>query len=574
MTNENPIPALPDPPLRRLPGSELGELAELQTEEPPPNDAEAAAVRETEAFAWSYLPNHLRYRFNHLHRHLFLRRVRKTAKSLEERRGATDVVLAPRGAAKSTILTLLFPVQAIVRQTERYILILSATHRQARIRLDALRNALRTSEPLGRKWPVLRERWARNSAESIEVMGVRVDAYSAASEIRGISFGPWRPTWIILDDVEEGRRIGKLEYRERTAEWVGEVVDHLGDRYTNIDLIGTLLHRDALPRRMADRPDVRFRIYQAIESESEPASRVLWEQWSGILRNTALPGRADEARAYFESRREAMVRGSRVLWPEKEDYYDLQFLRLRIGVVAFNKEKQNLPPPEEGGYFDMDLLRQFTVMGEALVPVEQKLPPGMEELPVVSLRDLTIYGFLDPARGRARGGAGAALDYAAIATVGVDGKGRCFVLDVWMERAPTSRQVLKVFDLHARWNYARFGVETNAFQHMLLEHLEHERVERRRRGEVSDLALQGFERYESKHHRLMRLEGFVANGWIAFCRDLPEEFFRQLEAYPGGRHDDGPDAVEGAVMLARGRHRKREHRPLIFGATVSGARNY
>ena len=43
----------------------------------------------------------------------------------------------------------------------------------------------------------------------------------------------------------------------------------------------------------------------------------------------------------------------------------------------------------------------------------------------------------------------------------------------------------------------------------------------------------------------------VANGWLAFDDSLPEEFWRELQAFPGGDHDDALDALEGAVDLAR-----------------------
>lgn len=521
----------------------------MQSREAPPTAAEAEAIARLEAFARDLLPSHTRHPFSELHRYLFLRRVRKLAQSLESRRGQIDVVLAPRGAAKSTVLGLIFPIHALVHRLERHILILSATRAQARMRLQGIRSALRESATLGRAWPVLGTRWRRNNADSIEIDGVRIDAFSGASELRGLSHGAWRPTWIILDDIEDGRRVGQPEYREKLSNWLHEVIDHLGDGYTNIDLIGTLLHTDALPRRMAERPDVRFRLFKSIESEA--VEEGLWRRWENVVRGSESGDGIEEARRYFEARRDAMLRGTRVLWPEKEDYPSLRLLRLTLGATAFNKEKQNLPPVAGGGYFNLELLRRFTLMGEAVVPVETGVAPGAPDDAVVSLRDLSVFGFLDPARGRAGGAsAGSMLDFAAIATVGMDRDGRLFVLDVWLERAPASRQILKAFDLHARWRYVRFGIEANAFQSMLLEQLEHERNERRKRAEPSDLPAHGIERHESKQARIIRLEGRISAGRIFFSRDLPEEFIRQLEAFPGGRHDDGPDAVEGAIGLA------------------------
>ena len=42
----------------------------------------------------------------------------------------------------------------------------------------------------------------------------------------------------------------------------------------------------------------------------------------------------------------------------------------------------------------------------------------------------------------------------------------------------------------------------------------------------------------------------IRNGYLRFCRDQTE-LLRQLEQFPLGRHDDGPDALEGAVRLCK-----------------------
>jgi hypothetical protein len=108
--------------------------------------------------------------------------------------------------------------------------------------------------------------------------------------------------------------------------WMNEVIDHLGDASTNIDLVGTLLHREALPAQLRERSDVRFRLFKSIEAEARdeggsgtPGSK------SWPTRKT--PGALKTAREFFEARRERMLEGSRVLWPERESYYDLQLMR-------------------------------------------------------------------------------------------------------------------------------------------------------------------------------------------------------------------------------------------------------
>ena len=164
---------------------------------------------------------------------------------------------------------------------------------------------------------------------------------------------------------------------------------------------------------------------------------------------------------------------------------------------------------------------------------------------VVSLDRLVRFGFLDSALG------GAGSDFAAVATVGRDEHGYLYVLDIWMKRAAPSRQVEKIFDLHELWNYRLFGFEANCFQSLLAQPIEDERRRRRQAGHPWDLPIEQVTHRENKLRRIASLETLIANGWLLFSRDLSEAFIQQCEQFPRGAHDDGLDALEAAVALAR-----------------------
>ncbi|MFW6303956.1 MAG: hypothetical protein ACOC2L_04975 [Candidatus Sumerlaeota bacterium] len=185
----------------------------------------------------------------------------------------------------------------------------------------------------------------------------------------------------------------------------------------------------------------------------------------------------------------------------------------------------------------------------------------------ITLNDLTIAGFLDAATGRSVRKQG---DFAAVATVGRDASGYLYLLDLWLERAAPSRQVQVLFDLHERWNYALFGLETNCFQQLLLLPIEEERKRRRSAGRPWQLPLHEVHHSEKKEMRLARLEPLITHGWLRFSRRLPQEFWTQLEGFPRAAHDDGLDALEGAVTLLRNQDnrmsrnttRRKSHRHL------------
>jgi len=163
----------------------------------------------------------------------------------------------------------------------------------------------------------------------------------------------------------------------------------------------------------------------------------------------------------------------------------------------------------------------------------------------ISLDALVRFGFLDSALG------GATSDFAAIATVGRDAHGYLYVLDIWMERATPTRQIEKLYDLHELWNYRLFGFEANCFQSLLSQPIADERRRRLEAGRPWDLAIEEVTHRENKLRRIASLESLASNGWLLFSRTLREEFLQQCEQFPHGAHDDGLDALEAAVALAR-----------------------
>ncbi len=533
--------------------------------------------RDLPMFAHFFFPEICRLNWSQLHCYLFKRRLAKTEATPPDRRGELDVVLAPRGSAKSSLVSLVFPIHAMLYRTEFYIVLVSATERQAKTRLENIRAALTADGKFQQCYAEELNRLERETQTSMILNGVKMDVFSAGSELRGVTFGGWRPTWIVLDDVESGARVRRADYRDDLARWMSEVVENLGNGYTNLDLIGTLLHPDALPMRLAKRPDARLQKYRSILTEADHAG--LWEEWRARLFDLSDPDRVATARKFFEERRGEMLKGAQALWPEKEDYYHLQMLRATRGVASFNQEKQNEPPAEGEAIFAPATLARFSVRGDKLVlqadPESKDAPTRGPERPEIPLASLRVFGFLDPAMGESRSdGKSGSSDFAAIATVGVDEQGFLHALDVWMDRAGPSRQIQQIFALHERWNYESFGIETNAFQKLLLDPLEQERERRRRQRRSWMLPVQGIRHRAAKVTRIAALEPLIRNGWLLFADDLSPEFMGQLGDFPHGRHDDGPDALQAAVALARSSGSKSQLAPAPKRGAGTDARSF
>jgi predicted phage terminase large subunit-like protein len=454
---------------------------------------------------------------------------------IERRRGKSLAVAAPRGHAKSTLMSLVFPIHDLLYQHERYIVIISATLPQAKQRLANIRRALLSNPHLRAVYGDLDGQSREWTTRRVTVGEAAVEVFSAGSEMRGISHGPWRPTKIILDDAEDSEAVENPERRESLLTWFNEVVENLGDRHTHVQVIGTVLHPESLLMTLLHRPDFEAMLFRSIESWATDSA--LWDRWRRICTDLDHPDREERAHRFFVEHREAMLEGTDVLWPEKEDYEELQRQLVMRGRAAFFQEKQNEPLSAETQVFDPERLARFELAEGQIRPERGEPRP---------LGDLTLAMCLDPALGRERArGKG---DHAAIVVAGRDAVGQIFVLDVWMRRATPSAQAKQLASLAQRWNCRRAGVEINGFQELLCD-----LVERERRAAGAALRVEPIKHTVNKVARISRLEPQVANGWIQFRADLSPEFFQQLGRFPRGAHDDGPDALEGVVaMLERG----------------------
>ncbi|AXA36705.1 MAG: hypothetical protein D6691_08325 [Candidatus Hydrogenedentota bacterium] len=510
-------------------------------------------------FAYAFFPHLCRYPFSRMHVELFERYDTTTRSHLPYRAGKRFALAAPRGYAKSTLHSLILPLADLCFRREQFIVIVSATFLQAATRLRALRAELASNPALRAAFPHLAQPPTEANRQTLCVAGMRISAFGAGAEMRGLTHNGWRPTKIILDDVEDSERVLSARLRDATEAWFHEVIVPLGDTTTHIEVVGTLLHRESLLAKLLHAPAFETRLYRAVEAW--PDREDLWAEWRRLRSNPEDPQRTTTATQFFHENREAMLRGGCVLWPEKESLPQLMELMLTQGRVAFFQEKQNEPPAGAGALFDVEGWQRFTIREDGQIVSAQARDPAIgsssrspralnDTAPATdasaepkspNVRELEVVGFLDPALG---GG-----DYAAIATVGRDRRGVLYVLDVWMARVPPAQQVARAFELHSRWGYSRFGFEANAFQVMLTRAFELELQHRVQAHRPAQMRFVGIKNRAPKATRIAALEPLAAAGWLRFHEALSPTFLHEAAAYPCGQTDDGLDAVAGAVAL-------------------------
>ena len=214
----------------------------------------------------------------------------KTLIEMSEKRGRNLAVAAPRGHAKSTIVSLFYAVWSICYSKENYIVLFSATKSQAVALMSDIKNALETNEELIRDFPEVchtgdlnKYRWTQQEIETKN--GIKVHALGCKGESRGFKFGQYRPTLIIFDDVDGDKNTYSSDSRNNLLKWFKGTVRYAGSKKTNMVAVGTLLHTDSLLSRIINNNEFqnwnRERPYTAVISDAKRED--LWEKWSKIV---------------------------------------------------------------------------------------------------------------------------------------------------------------------------------------------------------------------------------------------------------------------------------------------------
>lgn len=162
------------------------------------------------------------------------------------------VLMAFRGSGKSTIVSLGFPIWAILgRLQKKYVLITSQTQLQAQQHLKNIRREFEENELLRKDFGPLEEsdEWG-NLTLVFPKLGARISAASVEQSVRGTRHRSHRPDLVIADDVEDTNSVKTREGRNKVYDWLtGEVIP-AGDDDTKFVVVGNLLHQDSLLMRL------------------------------------------------------------------------------------------------------------------------------------------------------------------------------------------------------------------------------------------------------------------------------------------------------------------------------------
>lgn len=221
-------------------------------------------------FFHTYLTKYVRFKTADFQREIFA--------ITENEKIKKSVIVAFRGSAKSTIMTLSYPIWAMIgKHQKKFIVIISSTQKQSQLILENLRKELETNSLLTNDFGPFysqKNEW-KNDSIVVKKFNTRITATSTNESIRGIRHRHTRPDLIILDDVEDIDSVKTKAGRDKIWKWFNGEISPLGDQKTKICVIGNMLHDDSLIMRLKEsiqntqRKDYIFKEFPLLDAKKK-----------------------------------------------------------------------------------------------------------------------------------------------------------------------------------------------------------------------------------------------------------------------------------------------------------------
>lgn len=351
-------------------------------------DASASAIKarrkrvldgDFRFFAYTYFPHHIRGESS-LFQEQFCARF---SQLLRQTGGVKEWWIAPRGEAKSSVLTKIGPVwiaiQALLQRPDvraeinwkgaappfiDYIILLGAETKLPTKLLEVVKTELTMNAALAMDFPEACGKGPQwKVGEFITRTNVKVEPFGAEQAIRGTFHGASRPKLLLGDDLITDAEAKSPTERENRWNWLTKAIDYLGppDGSVKYAGVGTILDKDDPISRAKKTIGHIVHHFRAIETM--PENMDLWEQCEALMRNAdarlaataaeggkVLPDLELPSFQFYLAHKQEMDAGAVTSWPSVRSLFWLMRQRA-TAKKAFNTEMQGDPRSEEDKVF-------------------------------------------------------------------------------------------------------------------------------------------------------------------------------------------------------------------------------
>lgn len=330
-------------------------------------------------FAYTYFPHHIRGESSQFQAHFCTR----YPQLLTRPGGCTEWWIAPRGEAKSSMLTKIGPcwcaVQALHQMDEvraelgitgerppfiDYVIMLGAETKLPSKLLEVVKTELTVNDALALDFPEVCGRSGQwKIGEFTTRTGVKLEAFGAEQAIRGTFHGASRPKLLLGDDLITDAEAKSPTERKNRWDWLSKAIDYLGPPDGSVKYmgVGTVLNKDDPISRAKKTVGHVVHHFRAVVEY--PKNMELWEQCQALMLNDDkaaqeqakelaldLPDDKLPSYRFYLANKTAMDDGAVTSWPSVRSLFWLMRQRAKDGK-AFSTEMQGDPRADEDKVF-------------------------------------------------------------------------------------------------------------------------------------------------------------------------------------------------------------------------------
>ena len=421
---------------------------------------------------------------------------------------------APREHAKTTVLTLLYPLHRLTFNDLHFLLMISESEQQSMLNLETLGNEVEFNpkykfffgDRMGTTWGKESKLFItkfnkdqRNSIARILIRGV-------GQKVRGLKFGAWRPD-VIIDDGEGEANTLTIGQREKFVRWLDAVVIP-GCADGILVLGGTILDEESYLNTVAGTAAYlngkykilgwKHRFFQAILQDTKEG------EWIGegkeILGKDGIP---------------------KVLWPERKSYEWLnnrkEELRSQGRIHVFYQEYQGIAMTDafrifkksDIQYWDGDLVYDEELKSWFLSLKEIKGRFEHDDIDIDTAFPVNIFIGVDPASSEK-----VRADYTVVMVIAVDNRNNVFIIEYFRGQVNPMDGATELWSRMVKYNPKIVNIEKTGHE-MLAPYMF---VKSKEYGKFFNI--QPREALGNKIYRCMELQPRFAQGAVFFKEDM------------------------------------------------------